>query len=259
VAIVTGGAQGIGLEIASTLARAGAHVAIADIRGDAASESATRLRDQALSVEAHASDVSKRDDCLALAQEVLESVGRIDILVNSAGVALYGPSETFSETDWHRSIDVMLTAPFLMSQAVAPAMIRQKQGVILNLASITGVGGWPMRAAYNAAKAGVIGLTQVLATEWAEHNVRVNAISPGPIETVLMREAFEQGVASREQFERRAPAGRIGSVTDIAAAALFLASGRSSYVTGANLRVDGGWLAWANPDGEGFSTPSGDG
>jgi NAD(P)-dependent dehydrogenase (short-subunit alcohol dehydrogenase family) len=131
-------------------------------------------------------------------------------------------------------------------------MIAADHGAIVNLASITGIGAWPMRGAYNAAKAGLIGLTQVLASEWARHGIRVNAISPGPVDTDMLQQAFDQGVASRRQFEERIPAGRLAATSDIAAAALFLASDQASYVTGANLRVDGGWLAWANPNGQGF-------
>jgi 2-deoxy-D-gluconate 3-dehydrogenase len=259
VVLVAGGAQGIGLEIATTCAIAQASVVIADLQGDRADEEAKALRDRGLAVEARPLDVTRSEDCRALVQSIVGRTGRLDVLVNSAGVALYGPSEAVAEADWRRSLDVMLTGPFLMSQAVAAPMIDRRSGTIVNLASITGIGGWPMRAAYNAAKAGVIGLTQVLATEWARHGIRVNAISPGPIETEMMREAFAQGVASREQFEERTPMGRVGTVGDIAGVALFLASDRSGFITGANIRVDGGWLAWANPDGEGFPPEGADG
>lgn len=251
VAIITGGAGGIGRELAATFAAAGATVVIADALEGAAKAAATSLRRTGLSVEAKVLDVTDRGQCQALVDEVVDSAGRVDLLVNGAGVALYGPSDTFPENSWRDSIDVMLTGPFFMAQAASRPMIVQKQGAIVNLASITGIGAWPMRAAYNAAKAGLIGLTQVLAAEWAQHNIRVNSISPGPVETDMLREAFRQGVASQRGFERRTPAGRLGIVTDIAGAALFLASDRSSYVTGANLTVDGGWLAWSNPNGEG--------
>lgn len=256
VAIVTGGARGIGLQIAATFAGAGARVVIADALGDVAETAARELRETGLEVDAQTLDVTRREECQALVDQVLDSAGRVDALVNSAGVALYGPSESFSEQAWQQSIDVMLSGPFFMAQAVASPMFAQKRGAIINLASITGVGGWPMRGAYNAAKAGLIGLTEVLAAEWAQHNVRVNSISPGPVQTDMMREAFKQGVASQGKFEQRIPVGRLGVVADIAGAALFLASDRSSFVTGANLRVDGGWLAWANPDGEGFPAGS---
>ena len=154
VAIVTGGARGIGLEITSMFARAGARVVIADVLEGHASAAAERLSKEGLAVRQFPTDVTQRDDCSAVVAHVLETTGRIDILVNNAGVAAYGPSESFPEESWNRSIDVMLTGPFLASQAAAPPMIAQRRGVILNISSITGTGGWPLRAAYNAAKGG---------------------------------------------------------------------------------------------------------
>ena len=139
-----------------------------------------------------------------------------------------------------------------MPQAVGRAMIARRRGSIVNIASIGGMGGWPMRAAYNAAKAGVIALTEVLATEWAHYGLRVNAVSPGVVRTEMMQEAVRDGVASAEQYARRTPLGRIAETSEIADAVVFLASDRASYVTGVNLRVDGGWVPWGNLRARGY-------
>jgi NAD(P)-dependent dehydrogenase (short-subunit alcohol dehydrogenase family) len=147
----------------------------------------------------------------------------------------------------------MLNGVFFMSQAAASVMMRQKHGgSVVNIASIGGMGGWPMRSAYNAAKAGVITLTQVLATEWAQHRIRVNAVSPGVTRTEMMDVAIQQGVASLERYSRRTPMGRVADVHEVADAVCFLASNRASYITGVNLRVDGGWVPWGNLAAAGF-------
>jgi len=132
------------------------------------------------------------------------------------------------------------------------AMIPQRRGSVVNIASIGGMGGWPMRSAYNAAKAGVIVLTEVLATEWAQYNIRLNCVSPGVTRTEMMDVAIKQGAANVAKYSNRTPLGRVAEVSEIASAVLFLASERASYVTGENLRVDGGWTPWANLNAVGF-------
>src|SRR5439155_9411331 len=184
--------------------------------------------------------------------------GRVDVLVNNAGLFILGKSEELPEADWRLQIDVLLTGVFLMTQAVARAMIPRRSGSVVNIASIGGMGGWPMRSAYNAAKAGVIALTEVLATEWAQHNIRLNCVSPGVTRTEMLDSVIRAGAASLERFARRTPLGRVAEVREIADAVLFLASDRASFITGENLRVDGGWVPWGNLQARGFPEP-GDG
>ncbi len=253
VAIVTGGGRGIGYGIAEAFAREGAAVVIGELAAERGAAAAARLVEQGFRVQARPLDVSQAASCQTLANQVMAEHGRIDILVNNAGVFILHPSATMPEADWRLQIDVMLTGTFLMTQAVArSALIPQRHGSVINIASIGGLGGWPMRSAYNAAKAGVIVLSEVLATEWAQFNIRLNCISPGVTRTELNEEAIRKGQASLEKYARRTPLGRLAEVSEIAEVAVFLASDRSSYVTGANLRVDGGWTPWGNPDGVGF-------
>jgi NAD(P)-dependent dehydrogenase (short-subunit alcohol dehydrogenase family) len=174
--------------------------------------------------------------------------------VNNAGVFSLHKSEDMPEEAWRLQIDVLLNGVFFMTQAVArAAMIPQRQGNIVSIASIGGMGGWPMRSAYNAAKAAVINLTEVLATEWGHLGIRINCISPGVTQTDMMEVAIKQGLATLDRYSKRTPLGRVAQVHEMANAILFLASDRAKHVTGMNLRVDGGWVPWAAMFGaEGF-------
>lgn len=254
VAVVTGAGRGIGYGIAATFAREGATVIIGELapeRGEAAAE---RLRAAGGAAQALLLDVTQPASCAALVEQVLAAHGRIDVLVNNAGLFILGQSETMPEADWRVQMDVLLNGTFFMTQAVArAAMIPQQRGAVVNIASIGGLGGWPLRSPYNAAKAAVIVLTECLATEWAQHHIRLNCVSPGVTRTEMTDAAVKQGAAANlAKFEQRAPLGRMGEVQDIANAVLFLASDRAGYVTGENLVVDGGWAPWANPYGAGF-------
>jgi NAD(P)-dependent dehydrogenase (short-subunit alcohol dehydrogenase family) len=255
VAIVTGAGRGIGLAIATSLGEQGAHVVIGELDEMRGRDAARQLASSGISADAMYLDVTDGASCKRLVADVVERLGNVDILINNAGIAGYGPTETLDMEEWQRHIAVILTGTLSMAQAVHPAMVSGAHGSIVNIASIGGMGGWPLRAAYNAAKAAVINLTETLATEWASHGIRVNSISPGTIRTAMAEEAETLGVASLERYAKRTPMGRLGEVSEIASAVEFLVSDRASFVTGVNLRVDGGWVAWANLDGEGYPAP----
>ena len=241
VAIVTGASQGIGRGIALGLAEAGADVVVNYYQNnDAATEVADKILMLGRSVLVLQGDVSNREDVSRIVQEVLEAFGKIDILVNNAGIFIAGPLEKMREEDWDRVVAVNLKGVFLCCQAVGNHMIEKKSGgSMINVASISGHIPEINGGAYTPTKAGVIGLTRLLAVEWSKYNIRVNAISPGPVMTPLQRKAYpnEKLLAARNDA---IPMRRHGTPEEIAKTAVFLASDDSSYITGEEITVDGG-------------------
>ncbi len=246
VAVVTGAASGLGRAIATSFAKEGADIAVIDIDLSGASDAADAIeRDYGRRAIAVRADVARVDDVDAMVDRTLGDLGKIDILVNNAGVMQnLVPTIEQSVEDWDHVLAVHLRGTYLCSRRVGQWMVKQSKSAIVNIASIVGCGGFPARTAYGPAKAAIINLTQVLAVEWAKHNIRVNAIAPGYMSAPMLEKAIQNGKLDREMLRKRIPLGRFGGPDDVAKAALFLASDDSGYVTGVTLPVDGGWLAY---------------
>jgi NAD(P)-dependent dehydrogenase (short-subunit alcohol dehydrogenase family) len=245
VCVITGGVQGIGRAIVEQFAEEGARPAILDLNAEGAIAYAQELRDRGIDARGYGCDVADRASVAAAAERVATDLGTCDVLVNNAGVALMGPSLDFPEADWRRSIDVMQTGVFFCCQAFGRQMIEGGGGAVVNIASMNATVAFPLRLAYNAAKAAVVSMTEVLAIEWAEHGIRVNAIGPGVTRTELVDKAIREGFVNERAYLARTPMRRFGHPGEIAKAALYLASEEdSSFVTGHFLVVDGGWSAF---------------
>ena len=233
VAVVTGAAQGIGQRIAEVLADAGHQLALIDVQP---TEMGGAL--------CLAGDVSSEHDVANAARAVLDAYGRVDVLVNNAGVALISPAEETTPEQWRRVLEVNLTGPFLLCQAFGTAMLEQRQGSIVNIASVAGLMGVAERAAYNASKHGLVGLTRTLAVEWGGRGVRVNAVCPGWVKTPMDDASQGEGAYGDADITDHVPLGRFATPEDVAQAVAFLADpARSAFVNGAALSVDGGWFA----------------
>jgi len=243
VAIVTGGSQGIGRAIALELAEHGADVVVnfnKNLDGaKAAIKEILSLRRRAMIIQG---DVSKKSDVDQMVQTTLKEFGKIDILVNNAGIYVPRPLEDLSEEDWDRVIEVNLKGVFLCSQAVGKHLIQRKSGgSIINVASIASLMPEIYAGAYTPSKAGVIGLTRLLAVEWAKYGIRANSLDPGPVMTLMQRQAYpnEELLEARN---RSVPLKRHGTPKEMAKVVVFLASDDSSYITGENIAADGGSL-----------------
>lgn len=236
VAVITGGGAGIGNEIAHAYLTKGVKVALLD-RADNIADIAKDLgADKAIGIQL---DVTSKDQITKAVKAVVDHYGRIDILVNCAGVALLDAAENISEDMWNATININLTGTFLVCQAVGNVMLKQGHGSIINLASQAGVVALPNHVAYCASKAGVIGLTQVLSLEWGPSNINVNSISPTVVLTELGKKAWAGKVG--EEFKAKIPSRRFAEPEQIAAAAVYLASSEASIINGANLVIDGGF------------------
>ncbi len=238
VAIVTGGGQGIGRGVALCLAYAGAHVVINDTNQERIAQTVTEVQAlgvQALGIEAN---VTRSADIDRLVQATFSHFGKIDILVNNAGVVVVKPMEKQTEADWDTVLDVNLKGVFLCCHRVVQEMIKQKQGAIVNIASIAAFHYTVPHVPYAASKAGVVALTRDLAYEVARYNIRVNAIAPGPIETPMMSTVLTP--EQKESYAKQVPLGRLGQPQDIGNAAVFLCSDAASFITGTTLPVSGG-------------------
>jgi D-threitol dehydrogenase (NAD+) len=236
VAVVTGGASGIGAAVAGAYVAKGAAVAVLDISAEAAQERAGLLGPAAAAFGCDVRDPASVEHAV---EEVAQRFGRIDVLVNSAGIALLGPAEELAVEAWERTMAVNLTGAYLMSRRVGRLMLEQGRGTVLSIASQAATVALPEHVAYCASKFGLVGMTKVLALEWAGRGVTANTISPTVVLTDLGRDAWDN--PKGDALKRQIPTGRFAEPDEVAAAAVYLASDAARMVNGADLVVDGGF------------------
>ena len=235
VAIITGGARGIGREIALRLAEAGATVAVSDVAdAEPAAEEIRKMGHQSLAV---AVDVTSASDVASMVEKVTAEYGRIDILVNNAGIARDQLLMRMSEEDWEAVLNVNLKSVFLCTRAVLRQMVKQRWGRIVSISSIVGIVGNPGQANYSSSKAGIIGFTKTIAREVGSRGITVNAIAPGFIVSKMTEQLSEE---QKSEMLKRIPLGFLGTPRDVAEAVAFLSSEEARYITGQVLGVDGG-------------------
>jgi NAD(P)-dependent dehydrogenase (short-subunit alcohol dehydrogenase family) len=256
VALVTGAGAGIGKSIALSLARDGADVIVNDINGELASAAADEVHLSGRRGFALAADVGNETEVNNMVEQSIGIFGRIDFLVNNAGIPdQFVPTVDQSVEHWQKVIDTHLKGCYLCSKTVGRYMIERKSGKIINISSVVGISGAPMRTAYGPAKAGIIMLTKTLAVEWARYSINVNAVSPGYVLTSMVQKGIDRGIIDDKVIRRRIPMGRFASPEEVSGAVLFLLSDAANYVNGINLPVDGGFTAFGTY-GDAFVMPS---
>ncbi|MFC5448464.1 SDR family NAD(P)-dependent oxidoreductase [Paenibacillus aestuarii] len=243
VALITGGCQGLGLEFSRALASAGANVVVTSRDERKAQASADAIRKETgrdtLGVVADVTDFAQIQ---AVVEQAVDTFGRLDILINNAGVNVRKPILEYDEQSWDLVQTTNLKAPFLCAKAVVPQMIKQKFGRIINIASMLGTVALPERSAYCSSKGGLIQLTKVMALEWAEHNITANAICPGPFATD-MNQAVINNPDANQFFLNHLPVKRWGQPEELTGLMVYLASDLSSFMTGSAIVIDGGWTS----------------
>ena len=236
-AIITGAAQGIGKEIAFTLAREGANLAICDVNKEGITETQKEIESAGVKVLSFVVDVTDAKQVEDMVNKVLDNLGKVDILVNNAGITRDSLIMRMKEADWDAVLAVNLKGAFNCIKAVARPMVKQHSGKIVNIASIIGITGNPGQANYAASKAGIIGLTKTAAKELASRGINVNAIAPGFIKTTMTDKLTEE---QKQKMFGAIPLAKFGETKDVANLVLFLASEASSYITGEVIKIDGG-------------------
>lgn len=239
VALVTGGAQGIGRAISGRLAHDGAAVVISDIQDDKGQAAAEAIRESGGQATFVRADVSEADQVEAMVARTMEAHGRLDVVVNNVGLTRDGLLMKMREEDWDLVLTVNLKSVYLVSRAAVRVMMRQRSGRIVNISSVAGLAGNAGQANYAASKAGIVGFTKSLAKEAGPRGITVNAVAPGYIPTDLTRDLPEALV---QAAVNQTPLGRLGTVDDVAAAVAFFASDDAAFITGQVLRVDGGMI-----------------
>ena len=243
VGIITGGSSGIGLAIARTLGYAGVKIAVVNRAAAAGKEAAAGLCKEGIEAKAFPCDVSRKDDVEAMVKTVEETIGPVDILVNSAGINIRKKALEFEPAEWDQILDINLKGTFLACQAVGRKMVERRSGRIVNISSIAAFNGLSDRAPYCASKGGVSQLTKVLALEWATSGVTVNAIGPGYVRTPLIT-GLLQDPAFQKTVQAHVPMNRIAEPEDLQGILLVLCSKAGAYITGQTIYVDGGWSIW---------------
>jgi NAD(P)-dependent dehydrogenase (short-subunit alcohol dehydrogenase family) len=245
VAIITGASKGIGKAIAVRYAQEGATVVLASRSEDLLAAIANQIREAGGRALALTVDVRSPESIEALVQRTASEFGRLDVMINNAGISMAQQSEDLAPEDWQRALETDLFGVFYGCQSAARQMLQQQSGgCIINISSMYGIVAAPMRAAYCASKAGTNMLTKVLACEWAAKNIRVNAIAPGYIRTELVQGIIDKGMLPMDAIQKRTPQGRIGEVEDLLGIAVYLAADESSFMTGSVIPIDGGWSAY---------------
>lgn len=247
VVMITGAASGLGLEMAHAFAQNGCRLALLDINDHGLRAAQEDLQQAYSGLETASAVCAVNDEAqVAAAFETIEKKwGRLDVLMNNAGISMNCPTLELSGEQWRRAIDINLNGVFYCGQQAARIMVKQGSGVILNISSMYGVVAAPERAAYCATKAAVAMLTKVMAIEFASKGLRVNAIGPGYVRTALVDEVASQGRLDLDALARRTPAGRLGTPREIADLAVFLASDRATFINGHVAVADGGWSAYS--------------
>ncbi|MBI1965285.1 MAG: glucose 1-dehydrogenase [Betaproteobacteria bacterium] len=245
VSVVTGGATGLGLQMATGLAEAGSHVVVCSRKLGNCEQAAQALEKLGVKALPVAADVTQPDQVEAVKEATLKKFGRVDVLVNNAGKAWVAPPEELPLERWQQIMDLNITAPFICSQVFGREMIRQQRGKIINIASIAGLQGRNPRAyssiVYGTSKGALVNFTRDLAIKWASHNIHVNCICPGFFVTPINQKLFD---SNREPILAEIPLGRTGGADDLKGIAVLLASDASNFITGAIIPVDGGTIAW---------------
>jgi len=245
VSVVTGGATGLGLQMATALAEAGSNIVVCSRKLENCEEAARGIEKLGVKALGLAADVTKPDQVEAVKDATLKKFGRVDVLINNAGKAWVAPAESMPLDRWQQIMELNVAAPFLCSQVFGREMIKQKGGKIINIASIAGLQGRNPKAydsiVYSTSKGALVNFTRDLAIKWAGHNIQVNCICPGFFVTPINQKLFER---NPEPILREIPLGRTGGPDDLKGIAVLLASSASNFITGAIIPVDGGTIAW---------------